>query len=114
VFTVSPKRADPAPGPRPAPELARYDKIHTERAGDSAPATPPAPAGTALGVLSAVLDHDGQQHSATQTREQHYKDLLQAALPQRWLVASFEHHCGPHGLPRPHIHNIVVALTSGV
>jgi hypothetical protein len=24
VFTASPKRADPAPGPRPAPELARY------------------------------------------------------------------------------------------
>ena len=34
--------------------------------------------------------------------------------PQRWLAASFEHHCGPHGLPRPHIHNIVVvALTKG-
>src|SRR5208282_2333951 len=25
VFTLSPKRADPAPGPRPAPELDRYD-----------------------------------------------------------------------------------------
>ena len=35
-------------------------------------------------------------------------------MPQRWLAASFEHHCGPHGLPRPHIHNIVVvALTKG-
>jgi hypothetical protein len=34
--------------------------------------------------------------------------------PQRWLVASFEHHCGPHGLPQPHIHNIVItALTTG-
>ena len=34
--------------------------------------------------------------------------------PQRWVVASFEHHCGPHGLPHPHIHNIVVAaLTKG-
>jgi hypothetical protein len=33
---------------------------------------------------------------------------------QRWLAATFEHHCGPHGLPRPHIHNIVVvALTIG-
>jgi hypothetical protein len=28
---------------------------------------------------------------------------------QRWLVASFEHHLGPHGLPHPHIHNIVIA-----
>jgi hypothetical protein len=34
--------------------------------------------------------------------------------PQRWLTASFEHHCGPHGLPKPHVHNIVVAaLTKG-
>jgi hypothetical protein len=27
--------------------------------------------------------------------------------PQRWVVASFEHHCGPHGLPGPHVHKIV-------
>ena len=33
VFTTSPKRADPVPGPRPAPELARYDHLHTERTG---------------------------------------------------------------------------------
>jgi hypothetical protein len=34
--------------------------------------------------------------------------------PQRWVVASFEHHCGPHGLPHPHIHNIVITrLTTG-
>jgi hypothetical protein len=35
--------------------------------------------------------------------------------PQRWVVASFEHHCGPHGLPRPHVHNIVITQpTSGI
>ena len=28
--------------------------------------------------------------------------------PQHWVAASFEHHTSPHGLPRPHIHNIVV------
>ena len=28
--------------------------------------------------------------------------------PQQWVIASFEHHCSPHGLPRPHIHNIVI------
>ena len=28
--------------------------------------------------------------------------------PQRWVVASFEHHCGPHGLQHPHVHNIVI------
>ena len=31
VFTLSPKIADPAPGPRPAPELARYDRLTAER-----------------------------------------------------------------------------------
>jgi len=106
VFTVSPKQADPVPGPRPAPELARYDTINAERAGRSAPATDPALPGTALGVLSAVLGNDGQQLSATQARyqaltdadhlavlyaiwtaettparDQHYRDLLMNALP---------------------------------
>ena len=34
--------------------------------------------------------------------------------PQRWVVASFEHHRGPHGLPHPHVHNIVItSLTTG-
>jgi hypothetical protein len=33
--------------------------------------------------------------------------------PQHWVVASFEHHTSPHGLPRPHIHNIVLtAMTT--
>ena len=40
VFTQPSKRADPAPGPRSAPELARYDKKSAERTGDPAPATP--------------------------------------------------------------------------
>jgi hypothetical protein len=58
VFTLPSERADPAPGPRSAPELARYDKITAERSGDPAPATPPAPPGTALSVLSTVLERD--------------------------------------------------------
>ena len=106
VFTTSPKQADPVPGPRPAAELARYDRILAERAGVPAPETEPDPPGTALGVLAAVLDRDGQQASATQTRQQalsdadhlavlhaiwtdqtaparqqRYRDLLAAALP---------------------------------
>jgi len=37
-----------------------------------------------------------------------------AVKPQRWVIASFEHHCGPHGVPHPHVHNIVItALTTG-
>src|SRR6266581_8912726 len=30
--------------------------------------------------------------------------------PQHWVAASFEHHTSPHGLPRPHIHNIVITV----
>jgi hypothetical protein len=41
VFTTSPKRADPVPGPRPAPELARYDHIRAERTGVSPAITRP-------------------------------------------------------------------------
>jgi hypothetical protein len=94
------------PGPRPAPELARYDQLQAERPAEPAAQTAPAVPSPALAVLAAVLDRDGQQHSATQTRqqaladadhlavlnaiwtseiaparEQHYRDLLQAVLP---------------------------------
>jgi hypothetical protein len=30
------------------------------------------------------------------------------AKPQQWVIASFEHHTSRHGLPQPHIHNIVI------
>ena len=67
VFTTSPKRADPVPGPRPAPELARYDQIHTERTGEPAPGTPPARARRGAGGAGrrpgprrpAALGHPG-------------------------------------------------------
>ncbi len=103
VFTTSPKRADPAPGPRPAPELARYDRLTTTSPGGRPAAARPA---DALAVLAGVLDRDGQQHSATRARRQalsdadhlallhaiwaaettparhqHYRELLMAALP---------------------------------
>ena len=105
VFTVSPKRADPVPGPRPAPELARYDQI-LPTSGRPRPGDPAAPPGDALAVLAAVLERDGQQLSATQARqpaladadhlailnaiwtaettparEQRYRDLLMTSLP---------------------------------
>jgi hypothetical protein len=109
VFTASPRLADPAPGPRLAPELARYDNLSSERAGGCAALSPPVPADTTLAVLAVVLDNDGQQQSATQTRQhaladadhlavlhaiwtaetiparhQRYRDLLLAALPPRY------------------------------
>jgi conjugative relaxase-like TrwC/TraI family protein len=68
VFTQSPKTADPAPGPRPAPELARYDR-RTAQSGGTRPA---ATAGTQdpVAVLAEVLSRDGQQQSATQAWQQ--------------------------------------------
>ncbi|MBV9095395.1 MAG: hypothetical protein JO132_16215 [Streptosporangiaceae bacterium] len=33
--------------------------------------------------------------------------------PQLWVVASFEHHASPHGVQRPHFHNLVLtAMTT--
>jgi hypothetical protein len=80
VFTTSPKQADPVPGPRPAPELARYDQIYSERTGVRAPVTRLAPSGTALAVLAGVLDRDGEQRSATQIRNQALADADHLAL----------------------------------
>ena len=76
VFTHSPKTADPAPGPRPAPELARYDRRAAAPGGPAAPATAADP----LAVLAGVLDRDGQQHSATQTRHQALADADHLAI----------------------------------
>ena len=106
VFTLSPKIADPVPGPRPAPELARYDRLTAEHDGGPTNAGQLAGTGDALGVLSDVLERDGQQLSALQTqqqalsnadhlvilhaiwtaetspaREQRYRKLLMDALP---------------------------------
>jgi conjugative relaxase-like TrwC/TraI family protein len=76
VFTVSPKLADPVPGPRPAPELARYDRTTTPQTGDTAPAAPD----DALRVLSEVLERDGEQLSVTQTRQQALADADHLAV----------------------------------
>ena len=118
VFTLSPKLADPAPGPRPAPELARYDKhAATPPAGPDPAADQPVGFRDALAVLSDVLERDGQQLSATRTwrqaladadhlavlhaiwtaetspaREQRYRDLLLAGA-----AAGIPARAGPSG-----------------
>jgi hypothetical protein len=66
VFTWSSKIADPVPGPRPAPELARYDRL-TTRADDPGPVPGTGEAKDPVGVLAEVLDRDGGQASASQT-----------------------------------------------
>jgi hypothetical protein len=80
VFTLSPKTADPAPGPRPAPELARYDRLVGEHDGELPDAGQPAGTGDALGVLSDVLARDGQQLSALQTQQQALSDADHLAI----------------------------------
>jgi hypothetical protein len=106
VFTLSPKIADPAPGPRPAPELARYDRLAAESGSEPVDADQTAGTGDPLGVLSDVLRRDGRQLSALEIqqqalsnadhlailhaiwaaetsplREQRYRKLLMDALP---------------------------------
>jgi conjugative relaxase-like TrwC/TraI family protein len=77
VFTQSPKLADPVPGPRPAPELARYDRLTTKPGHHPAPGTETS---EAIAVLAAVLDRDGRQLSATQTHHQALSDADHLAL----------------------------------
>ena len=112
VYTQPPRRADLAPGPRPAPELARYDRLarQTGAPGASADKTVGEEAARdPVGVLAEVLGRDGQQLSASQAREQalanadhlailhaiwtaetsparqhRYQELLAAALPPQY------------------------------
>jgi len=80
VFTLSPKLADPAPGPRPAPELARYDQHAAAPPAGPDRATEPVGTRDALAVLSDVLERDGQQLSATQTWQQALADADHLAV----------------------------------
>ena len=77
VFTASPKTANPVPGPRPAPELARYDRRAAAPGGPAVPSAAPADPVT---VLAGVLDRDGEQRSATQTRRQALADADHLAI----------------------------------
>ena len=110
VFTTPPKVADPQPGTRAAPELDRYERIRREREG-FLPAQPAAGPGNLdprepIAVLADVLDRDGAELSASETRRRNlanadhlgilhaiwaaetrgarddrYRELVMAALP---------------------------------
>ena len=110
VFTTPPKVADPQPGTRAAPELDRYERIRREREG-SLPAEPTGGSGSPdprkpIAVLADVLDRDGAELSASETRRRNlanadhlgvlntiwaaetrdargdrYRELVMAALP---------------------------------
>ena len=110
VFTTPPKAAAPQPGTRAAPELDRYERIRRERRG-FLPTQPAAGPGNPdprepIAVLADVLDRDGAELSASETRrrnlanadhlgilntiwaaetrgarEDRYRELVMAALP---------------------------------
>ncbi len=67
VFTQPARPADPVPGTRTAPELARYRRLRAERAGDPAPATFPSAdpdPREPVAVLGDVLTRDEAQEAA--------------------------------------------------
>ena len=71
AFTRSARIADAEAGTRPAPELDRHQR--TERERDGQPAGPTGPSGDpeprdAIAVAADILEHDGSQESALETR----------------------------------------------
>jgi conjugative relaxase-like TrwC/TraI family protein len=106
VSTTPAKVADPASGTRPAPELDRYDRRQQERAG-YLPAHGAAGRATGgpdprepIAVLADILDRDGTQHSATQTRQRNLAsaDHL-AVLNSIWTAETRDaHHSRYHDL----------------
>ncbi len=71
VFTVTPKPADPRPGTRPAPELARFHRLTKERVGEVLPG-PRHGGREPVGVLADVLERDGAELSALETQERSF------------------------------------------
>ena len=73
------KVSDPTPGTRPAPELARHERIERERAGlpesrASSPAQEKELARDPKAVLAEVLERDGTEYSALETRQRNLAD----------------------------------------
>ena len=77
VFTASPKTRRPGPRPAPGP---RARPLRPPRRRPAARPLPPPPPADPLAVLAGVLDRDGQQHSATQTRRQALADADHLAI----------------------------------
>jgi hypothetical protein len=119
VSTTPGRVADPASGTRAAPELARYERNRQQRDG-CLPTQRPTPSGgldprEPIAVLADILDRDGAQLSATETRQRNlanadhlailgaiwvgetkqvqdtrYRDLVMAALPP-----GYQHELSP-------------------
>jgi conjugative relaxase-like TrwC/TraI family protein len=121
VATEPARVADPAPGVRPAPELARHDRIQAERAGELREESGQRPAGglarEPIGVLSDVLENEGAEMSALEVQRRNlanadhlaklhaiwqgetsdavtgrYERLLRDQLPDEWKNAQLSGH----------------------
>ena len=70
-MTDSPRTSDPAAGPAPAPELARFDRLERIRAGLPPEEEAGEKAGhrEAVAVLADVVERDGTELSATEYRQ---------------------------------------------
>jgi ATP-dependent exoDNAse (exonuclease V) alpha subunit len=71
VMSSSPRKSDSAAGARPAPELARYDRLQRMREGlppEPEPAEDGEPGRDAAAVLADVVERDGTELSATEYR----------------------------------------------
>jgi hypothetical protein len=88
VCTSTPGAAQPQPGPRPAPELARAARVAADRAGQDSPHT----AGyrhEALTVLAGVITRDGAGLSALQTQQQSFAAATNlAVLHDQWQAVT--------------------------
>jgi conjugative relaxase-like TrwC/TraI family protein len=67
--------ADPRPGTRAAPELARHERVQAERDGQAGPAAAAAAEREPIAVLSDVLERTGAERSAL---EEQRRNLAQA------------------------------------
>jgi hypothetical protein len=60
--------------------------------------------------LGAIWSHAwAANYAALEVMQEVGLDHFPPDPPQRWVIASFEHHTSPHGIELPHVHNIVIA-----
>ena len=91
VFTLSSKLADPVPGPRPAQELARYDRIIAGHEGQ-----PPATVTETRDALAVLARGAGVRWPAAARRPRPGSKLW--PTPITWPSCT---RCGPIRSPRP-------------